>query len=116
MGGSTKHQIYRLMRPIVYNILNFSWDAKRRTFYGYGYSLDPTNNIYDESFPSGKEPFWIKNFKTGNTRLFSYIGSDKYHWIFASDCGILCKIVVDPNIPFNYLFEDEKKETLEAVC
>lgn len=103
------------MRPVVYNVLNFTWDSKRRTFCAYGYSLNPVNNIYDETFPNAKDPFWIKNFKTGNTRLFSYIGSDRYHWIFSSECGILCKIIVDPDIPFDYLFENEKAETLKAI-
>lgn len=104
------------MRPIAYNIRDFSWSKQDRTFFGHLYSLVPVDDIYDDDLSNQKDPFWIKNFETGNSRLFTYVGEDDCYWIFVSECGILCKIVIDSEFSFKFLFNEKTAEALEAVC
>jgi hypothetical protein len=87
-----------MIHEYTYDIRAFHWDNKTRTFSQDAWNLEWMDDECDpRAFPNMKEPFYIKNFKTGESRLFTFSGEKYGDWIFwnALD-NITCMIGVDP--------------------
>ena len=100
-----------------YDIRQFVWNKELNTFFADGWNLCaflPDNSMHPEAFPNGKKQFYIKNYKTGNSRRFRFTGvAENAHliemgngdviqleetvWKFKSEDGILCEICVASN-------------------
>ena len=82
-----------------YDIRAFDWDAKYRVFTQEAWNLEWMDEEFHVSvFPNQKGPFYIKNYKTGEQRLFTYTGGEERGvWGFENEeDNILCLITVEP--------------------
>ena len=100
----------------VYDIEQFKWDSKSKSFHACGWHLNamlPDGSVmsaaHPHEFPSGKSRFIIKNFKTSGFRRFTFsfelkeyydlwADENEYEqfedkiWVFESEDGIKCYI------------------------
>ena len=96
------------MTPYIYDIKSFNWDKDENTFFALGSQLfthNPNGSMHTEPFPGGKRKFIIKNYDTGNHRVFVFdsertldlIDFDSEvkltEWLFKSEDGIMCAIL-----------------------
>lgn len=85
----------------IYDIKSFAWNAKTRTFSQDAWNLELID-ANDENwgivvFPGGKEPFYIKNYKTGEQRLFTFSNEVSGGWVFENtEDNLTCIVWVDP--------------------
>lgn len=81
-----------------YDVRAFYWNAKTRTFAQDAWNLEWVDDEYaPRAFPDTKESFYIKNYATGNQRLFTFVERDGVDWVFKSeDDDITCLIGVTP--------------------
>lgn len=83
----------------IYDIREFWWEKRNNTFYADGWDLYPVGDFMGiESFPNARQQFYIHNFKTGGFRRFTFLREvyDGTEWLFTSEDGILCQIMVVP--------------------
>ena len=85
----------------------FTYSKINNTFYALAWELcvNEGESNYD-FFPSNKNPFYIKNTKTGEKRMFKFVKEVSYEdpvignhgeYYFESPDGIKCNIVIkDP--------------------
>jgi hypothetical protein len=83
---------------LVYDIRAFQWNSKTRTFSQDAWNLEWMDDEGDvRAFPSMKEPFIIKNFRTGDKREFVFTVEWSGNWIFwNAEDNITCVIGIDP--------------------
>lgn len=81
-----------------YDIKAFHWNPKTRTFSQDAWNLEWMDEEYHiTAFPNGKNPFYIKNYKTGESRLFSLIDENTSVWYFKNEEeDIVCEIYIVP--------------------
>ena len=95
----------------IYHIRQFTWKKEHNSFYGHAMFLPcimPDGGIHPESFPSQKKQFYIHNPKTNNSRRFTFVEENPIletfddgetlqftEWIFHSEDGIVCHIIID---------------------
>ena len=83
----------------IYGIKAFNWSSKTRVFSQEAWNL---NWMDDEevirAFPNMKDPFYIKNYQTGEQRLFRFVEIlDCGDWLFENEeDNITCIITVLP--------------------
>jgi hypothetical protein len=95
-----------------YDVRQFSWVKEDNTFYADAWNLVawlPDGGTHPEAFPNGKKEFYIVNTQTGGERRFRFVkevteypveDDTKYYetaWIFESEDGILCEILITMN-------------------
>jgi hypothetical protein len=96
------------MKDIFYDINDFRWSKENNSFYAEAPDLYSLGD-HKSAFPSGKNKFYIKNFKTNGFRSFvfqeestSYITLNQEEdyiveetiWIYKSEDGISCQIYI----------------------
>lgn len=81
-----------------YDILSFTWSSKTRCFAQDAWNLEWTDEDYNTTvFPNMMEPFYIKNYVTGEQRLFTFVEDLSGDWIFINEeDNITCIITVLP--------------------
>jgi hypothetical protein len=82
-----------------YDITDFDWDKHEMTFCADGWDLYPQNIEFvgTEAFPSGRQQFIIRNYKTGGFRRFTFASEGNRYGsnvlVFTSeDNGPICLI------------------------
>lgn len=87
-----------MVHEYTYDIRAFHWDARSRTFSQDAWNLEWLDDECDpKAFPSMKEPFLIRNFKTGEQRQFIFVEESHGDWLFENaEDNIVCIITVDP--------------------
>ncbi len=82
----------------VYDLKAFHWNPKTRTFVQDAWNLEWMDEEYCiKAFPNMKEPFYIKNYKTGQQRLFTFVKDNYDEWFFEhAEDNIRCVICIEP--------------------
>ena len=77
---------------IVYDIIQFRYNKKVKTFYGNENDLYSMNVTFIYPFPNNRKQFYIKNTSTGSFRRFRLHSETKRTMIFTSEDNIKCRI------------------------
>lgn len=87
-----------MTQEIVYDIKGFHWNAKTRTFSQDAWNLEWMDDEYNtKAFPSMKEPFFIRNYATGEQREFTFVEELYGDWVFMNaEDNITCAVSVQP--------------------
>ena len=100
------------MQIVEYDIECFKWYSREYSFYADAwtlYAIDQQHTSLTEPFPTGRSQFVIRNLATDVFRRFTFErelltnepGFNATEWVFKSEDGILCKILVNA-----YVYED----------
>lgn len=100
------------MQIVEYDVRYFKWWNKAKSFYADAwtlYAIDEAHKSIAEPFPSGRSQFIIRNLETDGFRRFTFereLIIDEEHfsaaeWVFESEDGILCKILINAYINEN---------------
>ncbi len=77
------------MNTVHYDIRDFLWVESDKTFYGDGWDLFDAEGTHKQALPNGKQPFVIKNYKTGNFCRFTFqsetIDAFGTYYVFTSE-------------------------------
>jgi len=75
-----------MVHEYIYDIRAFAWNSKTRTFSQDAWNLEWMDHEWDvRAFPNMKNPFYIKNYATGNVRQFVFVMEEAGNWIFESE-------------------------------
>ena len=87
-----------MIHEYIYDIRAFHWDARSRTFSQDAWNLEWMDDECDpRAFPNMKEPFYIRNYKTEEQRLFTFVEESHGDWLFENaEDNITCVITVTP--------------------
>ena len=87
-----------MVHEYTYDIRGFVWNAKTRTFSQDAWNLEWVDDEWDvRAFPNMKEPFYIKNYTTGEQRLFTFANEVSGGWVFENaEDNISCIIWIEP--------------------
>jgi hypothetical protein len=64
----------------IYDIRSFYWNESKKTFFADAWDLEAISDdsiFFDEAFPSQKNPFEMKNYKTEGSRIFEFSHESK---------------------------------------
>jgi hypothetical protein len=87
-----------------YTIHSFNWVKEDNTLYGISSTLWDTLGYYKFPFPNNRQQFKVVNPDTDGFRVFTFVTSFEneegmLEYEFASEDGIKCRILVEPEEP-----------------
>ena len=86
------------METPIYDIRAFAWNKKSRSFSQDAWNLEwMDDDRHMSAFPNMKDPFYIRNYGTGEQKLFTYVEKSGIEWIFKNEEeDITCYIGIAP--------------------